>query len=34
MEFADLLDKEGYTQLAKDCRKIVWDEAERRWKAQ
>lgn len=32
MEIADKLDENGYTQLAREARKAVWDEAERLWK--
>lgn len=31
LEFADALDREGYTTLAQEARKLVWEEAEKQW---
>ena len=31
MEFADALDQNGYSQLAREARQLVWEEAERQW---
>lgn len=33
MEIADACERNGFLQLARDARQIVWDEALRRWNA-
>lgn len=33
MDIADKLQENGYTQLARESRKAVWDEAEKRYNA-
>lgn len=31
MDFADVLDRDGYAQLAREARQAVWIEAEKQW---